>query len=131
MIERDKVTCIIGEISSASALTIAQVAQRNKTLFINTGANSDALRGSDCKRYMFHVESQNSMYVKSVGRSFMQDGLVKGKKWYSLTADYAFGHDLLRVAKRFMEANVGQFASDWLVTTDSSDFSPYLLYIRQ
>ena len=63
MIERDKVTCIIGEISSASALTIAQVAQRNKTLFINTGANSDALRGSDCKRYMFHVESQNSMYV--------------------------------------------------------------------
>ena len=37
MIERDKVACIIGEISSASCLTIAQVAQRNKTLFINTG----------------------------------------------------------------------------------------------
>lgn len=130
MIERDKVTCIIGEISSASALTIAQVAQRNKTLFINTGANSDALRGSDCKRYMFHVESQNSMYVKSVGRSFMQDGLVKGKKWYSLTADYAFGHDLLRVAKRFMEANGGQFAGDDLVPTDATDFSAYLLKIR-
>jgi branched-chain amino acid transport system substrate-binding protein len=130
MIERDKVTCIVGEISSASALTIAQVAQRNKTLFINTGANSDALRGSDCKRYMFHVESQNSMYVKSVGRSFMQDGLVKGKKWYSLTADYAFGHDLLRVAKRFMEANGGQFAGDDLVPTDATDFSAYLLKIR-
>ncbi|MEH2509743.1 branched-chain amino acid transport system substrate-binding protein [Nitrobacteraceae bacterium AZCC 1564] len=130
MIERDKVTCIIGEISSASALTIAQVAQRNKTLFINTGANSDALRGSDCKRYMFHVESQNSMYVKSVGRSFMQEGLVKGKKWYSLTADYAFGHDLLRVAKRFMEANGGKFAGDDLVPTDATDFSAYLLKIR-
>jgi branched-chain amino acid transport system substrate-binding protein len=130
MIERDKVACIIGEISSASALTIAQVAQRNKTLFINTGANSDALRGADCKRYMFHVESQNSMYVKSVGRSFMQDGLVKGKKWYSLTADYAFGHDLLRVAKRFMESNGGQFAGDDLVPTDATDFSAYLLKIR-
>src|SRR5436305_11289267 len=59
MVERDKVACIIGEISSASALTIAQVAQRTKTLFINTGANSDALRGSDCKRYMFHVYSPN------------------------------------------------------------------------
>src|SRR6185295_861322 len=80
MIERDKVACIIGEISSASCLTIAQVAQRNKVLYINTGGNSDALRGSDCKRYMFHVESQNSMYVKSVGRSFLRDGLVKGKK---------------------------------------------------
>src|SRR5882724_5685532 len=98
MIERDKVACIIGEISSASCLTIAQVASRNKTLYINTGGNSDALRGKDCQRYMFHVESQNSMYVKTVGRSFLRDGLVKGKKWYSLTADYAFGHDLLKVS---------------------------------
>ena len=32
MIERDKVACIIGEISSASALTISQVAERTKTL---------------------------------------------------------------------------------------------------
>src|SRR4051794_29153743 len=131
MIERDKVACIIGEISSASCLTIAQVAQRTKTLFINTGGNSDALRGSDCKRYMFHVESQNSMYVKSVGRSFLRDGLVKGKRWYSLTADYAFGHDLLKVAKRFMEGNGGQFAADELVPTDATDFSAYLLKIRQ
>ena len=130
MIERDKVACIIGEISSASCLTIAQVATRNKTLFINTGGNSDALRGKDCQRYMFHVESQNSMYVKTVGRSFLQDGLVKGKKWYSLSADYAFGHDLLRVSKRFMEANGGQFAGDDLVPTDATDFSAYLLKIR-
>ena len=130
MIERDKVACIIGEISSASCLTIAQVAQRNKTLFINTGGNSDALRGSDCKRFMFHVESQNSMYVKSVGRSFLKDGLVTGKSWYSLTADYAFGHDLLRVAKRFMEGNGGKFAGDELIPTDATDFSSYLLKIR-
>jgi branched-chain amino acid transport system substrate-binding protein len=130
MIERDKAVCIIGEISSASALTIGQVAQRSKTIFINTGANSDALRGSDCKRYMFHIESQNSMYVKTVGRSFLKSGLVKGKKWYSLTADYAFGHDLLKVAKRFMQANGGDFAGDDLVPTDAADFSAYLLKIR-
>jgi branched-chain amino acid transport system substrate-binding protein len=130
MIERDKVACIIGEISSASALTIGQVAQRSKTIFINTGANSDALRGADCKRYMFHIESQNSMYVKTVGRSFLKSGLVKGKKWYSLTADYAFGHDLLKVAKRFMQANGGDFAGDDLVPTDAADFSAYLLKIR-
>ena len=66
MIERDKVACIVGEISSASCLTIAQVAQRTKKLFINTGGNSDALRGKNCNKYMFHVESQNSMYVKTV-----------------------------------------------------------------
>ena len=130
MIERDKVVAIIGEISSASVLTIAQVAQRLQTLFINTGGNSDALRGADCKRFMFHVESQNSMYVKSVGRSFMQAGMVKGRRWYSLTADYAFGHDLLGVAKRFMSGNGGSFAGDDLVPTDATDFSAYLLKIR-
>jgi ABC-type branched-subunit amino acid transport system substrate-binding protein len=130
MIERDKVACIIGEISSASALTIGQVAERTKTFFINTGANSDQLRGKSCNKYMFHIESQNSMYVKTCGRSLMAQGLVRGKKWFSLTADYAFGHDLLRVAKKFMAANGGEFAADKLVPTDATDFSPLLLEIR-
>jgi len=130
MIERDKVAVLIGEISSASGLTISQVAERTKTLFINTGCNSDELRGKGCKKFMFHIESQNSMYVKTCGRSLMAQNLVKGKKWFSLTADYAFGHDLLRVAKKFMSANGGQFAADKLVPTDVTDFSPLLLEIR-
>jgi hypothetical protein len=130
LIERDKVAAIVGEISSASCLTIAQVAQRTKNLFINTGGNSDALRGANCNRYMFHVESQNSMYVKTCGQSLLSQGLVKDKKWFSLTADYAFGHDLLRVAKLFMEANGGRFAADKLVPTDATDFSALLLEIR-
>src|ERR1700754_71174 len=83
LIERDKVLCIVGEISSASCLAIAQVAQRTKNLYINTGGNSDALRGSNCNRYMFHVESQNSMYVKTCGQSLMSQVLVKDKRWFS------------------------------------------------
>lgn len=130
MVERDKVSAIIGEISSAACLTIAQVAQRTKTLYLNTGGNSDALRGANCNRYMFHVESQNSMYVKTCGRSLMQQGLVKDRKWFSLTADYAFGHDLLKVAKRFMEGAGGQFVADKLVPTDLTDFSALLIEIR-
>ena len=93
LIERDKVVAIVGEISSASGLAIAQVAQRNKTLFFNTGCNSDELRGKSCNRYMFHTEAANSMYVGAAGQALLRDGLVKGKKWYSVTADYAFGHD--------------------------------------
>ena len=70
------------------------------------------------------------MYVKSVGRSFLKDGLIKDKNWYSLTADYAFGHDLISVARRFLGANGGKFAGDELVPTDATDFSSYLLKIR-
>ena len=131
LIERDKVAMIIGEISSASGLAIGQVAKRTKTVFINTGCNSDALRGSDCNQYMFHIEAANSMYVQAVGQYLLKENMVKGKKWYSLTADYAFGHDLLKVAKKFMEGNGGQFAADELIPTDASDFSPFLLKIRQ
>ena len=102
LIERDKVVAIVGEISSASGLAIAQVAQRNKILFFNTGCNSDELRGKACNRYMFHTEAANTMYVYACGQALLRDGMVKDKKWYSLTADYAFGHDLLKAAKRFM-----------------------------
>src|SRR3989475_6895859 len=80
---------------------------------------------------MFHIEGANSMYVMAVGQYLLRENLVKGKKWYSLTADYAFGHDLLKVAKRFMAANGGTFVADELVPTDGSDFSPFLLQIRK
>ncbi|MCW2241120.1 ABC transporter substrate-binding protein [Azospirillum canadense] len=131
MIEREKVAAILGEISSASGLSIAQVAGRNKTLFIQTGCNSDELRGKSCNRYMFHIEGSNTAYVKAVGQALLRDGMVKGKKWFGLTADYAFGHDLLRVTKKFAEDNGGSFVGSELVPTDASDFSPFILKIRQ
>jgi branched-chain amino acid transport system substrate-binding protein len=130
MVERDKVAALVGEISSASCLTISQVAERSRTLFVNTGGNSDALRGKDCKRFMFHVESQNTTYVKTAGQALKARGLITGKKVYSLTADYAFGHDLTAVAKKFLAANGATLVSDDLVPTDASDFSSYLLKIR-
>lgn len=130
-IERDNVTCIIGEISSASCLAIGQVAARNKKIFVNTGGNSDALRGKDCSAYMFHVEGSNTQYVKTVGSAMLRDGMIKGKKLYSLTADYAYGHDLSVVAKRFVKANGGEVAWEELVPTDATDFSAYFLKIRQ
>src|SRR5205814_8329435 len=128
--ERDKVAVLICESSSGSGLAIAQVSRRNRNLFFNTDCNSDELRRQSCNRYMFHTEAANSMYVNACGQALLRDGMVKGKKWYSLTADYAFGHDLLKVAKRFMTKNGGEFAADELVATDVTDFSPVMLKIR-
>lgn len=130
MIERDKVAAITGEISSASTLAIGQVAERTGTVFINTGGNSDFLRGSDCKRHMFHVETQNAMYLNGEGFYFLDAGLVDGKKWYLPTADYAFGHDLLEGAKGFLKRNNGEVVGDDLVPTDATDFSAIMLKIR-
>lgn len=131
LLERDGAVVLIGEISSASGLAISQVAARSQRIFVNTGCNSDELRGKNCNRYMFHVEASNTSYVKACGGALLRDNMIKGKKLFGLTADYAFGHDLLKAAKRFVVANGGSFMQDELVATDATDFSPYLLKIRQ
>lgn len=131
MIERDNVAVLMGEINSASALTISQVAARNKKLFMSIGARSDALRNKDCNRYTFHVDIPVTVMVNAAGEALLREGWVKGKKIFALTSDYLFGHDLSRAAKNFFTSNGGTVIGDELVPTDLTDFSPQLLKIRQ
>ena len=131
MLDQDGVAVLMGEINSASALTIMQVADRNKRLFMQIGARSDALRGKNCNKYTFHVDIPNTVMVNAVGKALLRDNMVKDKKFFTLTADYIFGHDLLNAAKRFFSANQGNLIGDELIATDVTDFSPYLLKIRQ
>jgi branched-chain amino acid transport system substrate-binding protein len=70
MLEQDGTTVLIGEINSASALTIMQVADRNKKLFMQVGARSDALRGKNCNKFTFHVDIPNTVMVNTVGKAF-------------------------------------------------------------
>jgi branched-chain amino acid transport system substrate-binding protein len=131
MLERDGVALLMGEINSASALAISQVAARNKRLFMALGPRSDTLRGKSCNRYMFCTDIPNTVMVNAVGSALLRDGMMHGKKFHTVTSDYVFGHDLLRAAKAFFAANGGTLIGDELVATDVADFSPYLLKIRQ
>jgi len=131
MLDQDGVAFLMGEINSASALTIMQVAERNKRLFLQIGARSDALRGKNCNKYTFHVDIPNTVMVNAVGKALVRENMVKDRKFFTLTADYIFGHDLLNAAKRFFAANQGNLIGDELIATDVTDFSPYLLKIRQ
>jgi branched-chain amino acid transport system substrate-binding protein len=131
MLDQDGATVLMGEINSASAQTIMQVAARNKRLFMSIGARSDVLRGKNCNRYTFHVDIPVTVMVNAAGQALLRDGLVKGKRIYTLTADYLFGHDLAKAAKTFFAKNGGVHIGDELVPTDATDFSPYLLKIRQ
>jgi branched-chain amino acid transport system substrate-binding protein len=131
MLEQDGVAFLMGEINSASALTIMQVAARNKKFFLQIGARSDALRGKSCNRYTFHVDIPSHVMVYAVGKALVRDNMMKDKKFYTLTADYIFGHDLADAAKTFFDANGGKVVGDELVATDVTEFSPYLLKIRQ
>jgi branched-chain amino acid transport system substrate-binding protein len=131
LINRDGAVALLGEISSSTALAIGEAAMRNGRLYINTGANSDALRGENCNRYMFHVEGCNTMYTKTIGQWQVAQDMMDGARWYFLTADYAFGHDLRRVSQRFFKDHGGEIIGDDLVPTGTTDYSAYILKIRQ
>ncbi|HJS37073.1 MAG TPA: ABC transporter substrate-binding protein [Burkholderiales bacterium] len=131
MLDQDKVDVLMGEINSASAKTIMQVAARSKRLFLQVGARSDVLRGKDCNRYTFHVDIPVTVMVNAAGQALAREGYIKGKKIFFLTSDYLFGHDLAKAAKAFCAANGGTVVGDELTATDTTDFSPFLLKIRQ
>lgn len=131
MLEQDGMDLILGEISSATALAISEVCTRNQKLFVAVGPRSDVLRGERCSPYMFCTDIPNTVMVNAVGTAIKNQGLVDGKKFFTLTADYVFGHDLLSAAKKFFDANNAELIGDELVATDVTDFSAFILKIRQ
>ncbi len=130
LIERDMVHFLVGEINSASGLAISEVTQRSRVLYINTGWNSDEGRGARCQRYLFHVEGSNTMYTKTIGRWQERQRKLKGARWYFLTADYAFGHDLYRVSSRFLADHGGVNLGNDMIPTGTLDYSSYILKLR-
>ena len=132
MLERDGAALLMGEISPPPRRSPSRRSPRATSgCSWSIGARSDALRGKNCNQYTFHIDIPNTVMVNAVGKALLRDNMVKGKKFLSLTADYVFGHDLLRAAKAFFAANDGNLTGDELVATDVTDFSPYLLKIRQ
>ncbi len=128
LIEKDKVIAITGIVSSASALAVGDEAQRAKILFINAGANSDEIRGARCHRYVFSTEGSNTQYVSAIAWWLLQQ--PKLKRWYFLTSDYAFGHDLLKVSQNLLRKAGREQVGSELIPTGTADFSSYLLKVK-
>ena len=121
LIEKDRVVAIEGLVSSASCLAVADEVQRAKVLLVNAGANSDEIRSKRCHRFVFSTEACNTQYVSAIGNWLIKER--KLSRWYFITSDYAYGHDLLRVARNLLQANKGTEVGSDLVPTGSSDFS--------
>lgn len=128
LIKQDKVDALMGIVSSAVCLAVMKVAERNKILLLNTGANSDEIRGKGCNFYTFSVEGCNTQYVNTIGSYLLKE--KQYKKWYFLTSDYAFGHDLLRVSRRLLKKMGGDEIGSELIPTGTVDFSSYILKVK-
>ena len=128
LIEKDKVIAIEGLVSSASCLAVGDEVERVKVLLINAGANSDEIRSKRCHRYVFSTEGCNTQYVSTIGNWLIKERKIN--RWYFLTSDYAFGHDLLRVARGLLQANQGTEVGSDLAPTGTTDFSQYITKMK-
>jgi branched-chain amino acid transport system substrate-binding protein len=91
LIERDKVDFLLGNINSALAQAIANVAFEKKIFHIVPGGHTDSVTGTQCHWNVFRVCNTTRMETNSVSSLLLKN---YGKKWYFITTDYAFGRSL-------------------------------------
>lgn len=130
LIEENKVVAVQGGISSGDVLAMMPIAERNKILLMASGPNATQITGKDCNRYTFRVDLPNRVTVRTVLPSLWDHG--KNRRWYFLSASYAWGIDAYHQMKDLL---LQQHPEAVIVGEDqaplgTTDFSSYLLKIR-
>ena len=93
LIEKDRADFIVGGLSAAVQLAINNVTKQRKILF-NSISQSDAINeAADFSRYTFHEALNPHMTAGAVARYAFPKF---GKKVVFLTADYAYGNEMVR-----------------------------------
>ena len=97
LIEKDKVNFIVGSLSAATQLSINAVSRDRKIIF-NSISQSDAINeAKDWSLYTFHEALNPHLTAGAVARYAFPKF---GKRIVYLTADYAYGHEMVRGFQR-------------------------------
>jgi branched-chain amino acid transport system substrate-binding protein len=127
LVEQDKVNFVVGSLSAAVQLAINNVTKERGVIF-NSISQSDAINeAKDFSKYTFHEALNPHMTAGAVGRYAFPKF---GKKVAFLTADYAYGQEMLR---GFLEAGKGfgiENLGDIRHPLGTSDFSTLLPRIQ-
>jgi branched-chain amino acid transport system substrate-binding protein len=93
LIEKEKVNFVVGSLSAAVQLAVNNITKERKIIF-NSISQSDTINeASDFSRYTFHEALNPHLTAGAVGRYAFPKF---GKKVAFLTADYAYGHEMVR-----------------------------------
>ncbi|HZV78557.1 MAG TPA: ABC transporter substrate-binding protein [Candidatus Binatus sp.] len=122
--EQDHVSAIFDVPTSSVALAVAGVAAANhKILFVTTGG-TDALNMGQCNKYTFHYGYDTYSLAQNTGKLITEQG---GKRWYMITANYAFGQSMLANFSAAVKAAGGEVIHNDMVPFPNTDFSSYLI----
>jgi branched-chain amino acid transport system substrate-binding protein len=127
LIEKDKVDFIVGSLSAATQLSINAVTRERKVIF-NSISQSDAINeAKDWSPYTFHEALNPHMTAGAVARYAFPK---YGKKVVYLTADYAYGHEMVRGFERAGKALGATTLADIRHPLGAADYSAFLPRIQ-
>ncbi|MBB5695764.1 ABC transporter substrate-binding protein [Muricoccus pecuniae] len=123
LVESDKVNFVVGGLSAAVQLAINNVTKQRGVIF-NSISQSDAINErSDWSRTTFHEALNPHMTAGAVGRYAFSR---LGKRVAFLTADYAYGHEMVRGFQRAGRAFGIETVADIRHPIGATDFSAFL-----
>ncbi|MDE1903395.1 MAG: ABC transporter substrate-binding protein [Alphaproteobacteria bacterium] len=126
--DQDGVDAIVDLPTSSVAIAVQQVAkQRGKVTLISNGGSSE-LTGKYCSPTGVHWTYDTYALAHVTGKAIVQQG---GKKWFFITADYAFGHQLQDDTAAVVKASGGTVVGSVNVPLNNADFSSFLLQAQQ
>jgi branched-chain amino acid transport system substrate-binding protein len=122
--DTDGVDVITDVPTSSVALAINQITKDKNKVFLNSGAASSDLTGAQCSPNTVHWTYDTVMLANGTGGAMVKAG---GDTWFFLTADYAFGHALVRDTSAVVVKNGGKVLGAVKTPFPGTDFSSFLL----
>jgi branched-chain amino acid transport system substrate-binding protein len=127
LVQENKVAAILGGSLSSNALAEEATAAQLKIPFVCDNAAATEISGKNCNRYTFRLNTP----VAVQQRMLAPYALSYGKRWYHITASFAFGQDILRSSRALLKEAGGTEVGSDEVPLNTADFSSFILKIRQ
>lgn len=127
-IQRDKAIMITGCVSSATAIALEELAQREKVLNMVGASGSNDTTGKDCQRYGFRSQPTAYMAAKALA-PVVAKKFGKNVKAAYLVPDYTYGYSVFDSFTEFSKQFGWTVATKQVVPLGTSDYSSALLNI--
>lgn len=123
-IDQDGVDMITGMENSAVGLAVQRLGTDKKVITLNTGAGSTEFTEGACSPYGIHYTYDVYATGAATATAIVKEG---GKRWFFITADYAFGHSVRDNTSAVVEKLGGDVVGGVDAPLGTNDFSSYLL----
>jgi branched-chain amino acid transport system substrate-binding protein len=122
--DQDGVDVIVDVPTSSVALAVNQITREKNKVFLNSGAASSDLTGTQCSPNTVHWTYDTVALANGTGGAMVKQG---GNTWFFITADYAFGHALERDTSAVVTKSGGKVLGSVRHPFPGTDFSSFLL----